>query len=202
MTVFSQSESPGWAYFDGGNIFIDCVFKNSAPGGHGVDAGYYGDGYAGEGYTRCVFSNLGVGLETWNYNALDGYLNDCYMANCGTAIYINPGSAHAYHTTFVNNGIDFWLNPGANFISLVSNVSYNAGTFFKASNQGQNTTPMLLKGNTIIDPTGANAIDVGQPAHIMMLDNVIVPRCVKTARYRRDAQLAVVSFLKEADSGR
>ena len=173
MTVFSQSESPGWTHFDGGNIFIDCVFMNSAPGGHGVDAGYYGDGFAGEGFTRCVFNNLGVGIQTWNNNALDGYLNDCYMANCGTAIFINPGSLHAYHTTFVNNGIDFWLNPSANFISLVSNTSYYAGTFFKASNQGLNTTPMLLKGNTIIDPTGANAIEVGQPAHMIMLDNTI-----------------------------
>jgi hypothetical protein len=173
MTVFSQSESPGWTYFDGGNIFIDCVFMNSAPGGHGVDAGYYGDGFAGEGFTRCVFTNLGVGIQTWNGNALDGYFNDCYMANCGTAIFINPGSAHAYHTTFVNNGIDFWLNPSANFISLVSNTSYYAGTFFKATNQGLNTTPILLKGNTVIDPTGALAIDVGQPAHTIMLDNTI-----------------------------
>ena len=193
MTVFSQSESPGWAYFDGGNIFIDCVFKNSAPGGHGVDAGYYGDGYAGEGYTRCVFSNLGVGLETWNYNALDGYLNDCYMANCGTAIYINPGSAHAYHTTFVNNGIDFWLNPGANFISLVSNVSYYAGTFFKASNQGQNTTPMLLKGNTVIDPTGPKAIDVGQPAHMVMLDNVIASSNNAVASFSNSLQIDLLA---------
>ncbi len=47
MTVFSQSESPGRVYFDGGNIFIDCVFMNSVPGGDGVDAGYYGDGFAG-----------------------------------------------------------------------------------------------------------------------------------------------------------
>jgi hypothetical protein len=193
MTVFSQSESPGWTFFDGGNIFMDCVFENSAPGGHGVDAGYYGDGFAGEGFTRCVFTNLGVGLETWNYNALDGYLNDCYMANCGTAIYINPGSAHAYHTTFVNNGIDFWLNPAANFISLVSNVSYHAGTFFKATNQGLNTTPMLLKGNTIIDPTGANAIDIGQPAHVMMLDNTIASTNNAQVSFSNSLQIDLVA---------
>jgi pectate lyase-like protein len=193
MTVFSQSESPGWTFFDGGNIFMDCVFENSASGGHGVDAGYYGDGFAGEGFTRCVFTNLGVGLETWNYNALDGYLNDCYMANCGTAIYINPGSAHAYHTTFVNNGIDFWLNPAANFISLVSNVSYHAGTFFKATNQGLNTTPMLLKGNTVIDPTGALAVDVGQPAHMIMLDNTIASSNNAAVSFSNSLQIDLVA---------
>ena len=61
-----------------------------------------------------------------------------------------------------------------NFISMVSNTSYRSGTFFvEYNNGGNNTTPTLIKGNTIIDSTTGAAIQMGQPGPTFLIDNVI-----------------------------
>jgi hypothetical protein len=171
-TVVSESQSSGAQYFDAGNSWEDCVFKNSAVNGHLFDAGYFGAGFAGIDFVRCVFTNAAVGLYTGNWNAKDGWLTDCLVVNCGKGIDVWQGTAHAYHTTFKNNQTDFLLEQAANFISLVSNVSYSAGTFCKVNDVGSHNTPLLLKGNTVIDPTGVPIV-LGQPGPVLLLDNTI-----------------------------
>ena len=54
-TVVSQSENNGEQPFDYYNSWEDCVFKNSAAGGHAFDAGYFGYGCAAVDFVRCVF---------------------------------------------------------------------------------------------------------------------------------------------------
>jgi hypothetical protein len=173
-TLASESQSPSTPgqYFDSGSLWEDCVFQNAASGGHGVDAGYYGYGFAGVNFVRCIFKNLATGIITWNWNALDGWATDSYFENCSIALDVHQGSLHAYNSKFVNNGTDFLLEQASVFISLVSNTSYRAGAFCKFNNVGANTTPLLVKGNTVIDPTGV-PIQMGQPGAVLLLDNTI-----------------------------
>jgi Pectate lyase superfamily protein len=171
MTLLSCSQSSGSIYFDSANTFEDLVFRNSASGGHGIDGGFYGSGFSNEGFTRCKFIGLAVGLETWNFNALDAWMTDCLFTNCQKAIYVNPGSAHLYHSVLVDNQADFILAPASSYIELVSNVSYRAGTFLQTMNVGANMTPILMKGNTIVD--AKTPVVMGQPGPLVMLDNVI-----------------------------
>ncbi|HUJ12080.1 MAG TPA: hypothetical protein VL171_18890 [Verrucomicrobiae bacterium] len=163
--------------FDEGNSIVDCVFKNSATNdnieSHGVDAGFFGQGFANVDFTRCIFSNTTIGFYTWNRNALDGWLTDCYFVSNTVGIYVKQGSAHAYHSAFVNNwSRDFILDEPTEFLSLVSNTSFHAGAFLEEFYRGPNLTPTLIKGNTIIDPV-INAINIAEPGPTFMIDNVI-----------------------------
>jgi hypothetical protein len=176
-TIFGHSVTSG-GFFDEGNSIVDCVFKNSVNDegtneGHGVDAGFYGDGFADVDFTRCIFTNTSIGLYTWNANALDGWLTDCYLVDNIFGVFLLLGSAHAYHSTFSNREADFILYQQAiNFISLVGNTSYRSGVFFLENSSSGNQTPTLLKGNTIIDPS-PDAIEMNQPGPLFLIDNVI-----------------------------
>ena len=106
-----------------------------------------------------------------NFNALDGWFTDCLIeSNTTYGIYVNEGDCHAYHSFFQHNGIDFYHAPGAVFCSMVSNTSYQSGAFFETQSQGANTTPLLFKGNTVIDPAGI-AYQMNQYGPVFMLDN-------------------------------
>ena len=176
-TILGHSVSPG-GNFDEGNSIVDCVFKNSVNieninEGHGVDGGYYGAGFANVDFTRCIFTNTSVGLWTWDQNALDAWLTDCYLVDNIFGVFLLQGSAHAYHSTFSNSEADFILYKQAiNFISLVGNTSYRSGVFFQENPASGNQTPTLIKGNTVIDPS-PDAIEIDQSGPIFMIDNVI-----------------------------
>src|SRR5271154_83095 len=47
---------------------------------------------------------------------------------------------------------------------------YQSGAFFKTQSQGANTTPLLFKGNTVIDPAGI-PYQMNQYGPVFMLDN-------------------------------
>ena len=169
-TLLSCSQQSGAVFFDSANTFEDLVFKNGASGAHGIDGGFYGAGFANEGFTRCKFIGLTTGLETWNFNALDAWMTDCLFTNCQNALYVNPGSAHLYHSVLVDNQTEFTLTQASSYIEIVSNISFRAGTFLKTSNVGANVTPILMKGNTIVDCT--TPIVMGQPGPLVLLDNI------------------------------
>ena len=167
--AFDHSKQNG-TYFDGNNVFDDCVFKNAT---YGVRGGAYGDGFASVVFNRCTFRQLTYGLSTWNWNALDSYLNQCLMEQCRYGLYVYQGSSHAYGTTFRNNQWDIFYVPSTAFFSAVSNTSYNSGGFLYMTDAGWNSSPTLLKGNRVIDPTNTVPIQIGQYGPLVLLDNVV-----------------------------
>ena len=168
----ASSQQSGSGIFDNNNLYEDCIFKNAAPGGQGIDGGKFGSGFSNEDFVRCLIQSNTVGVLTENWNALDIWFTDCMVSDNTTAgIQVNQGEAHAYHSYFQHNGIDFFHNTAAPFSALVSNVSYQSGAFFVAAGGlGANTTPLLFKGNTVIDPVGV-PYQVGQYGPVFMLDN-------------------------------
>ncbi len=171
FAVFSCSQQSGSGIFDNNNLFEDCIVKNSASGGVGISCGHFGSGFANEGFVRCLIQTNSIGVEVENFNALDGWFTDCLIeANSTYGIYVSQGDSHAYHSFFQHNGIDFYHSPGAVFCSMVSNTSYQSGAFFVTQNQGANTTPLLFKGNTVIDPAGI-PYQMHQYGPVYMLDN-------------------------------
>jgi hypothetical protein len=172
QTVLASSQQSS-AIFDNNNLYEDCIIKNSAPGGIGVDGGHFEpwEGFSNEDFVRCLIQTNSIGVELENFNALDIWFTDCLIeSNTTYGIYVNKGDSHAYHSFFQHNGIDFYHNPGAPFSSMVSNTSYQSGAFFVSVNQGANTTPLLFKGNTVIDPAGI-PYQMNQFGPVIMLDN-------------------------------
>jgi len=167
--AFDHSKQNG-TYFDGNNVFDDCVFKNAT---YGVRGGAYGEGFASVVFNRCVFQQLTYGLSTWNWNALDGYLNQCVVENCQRGLYVYQGSSQVYGTIFRNNQWDIFYVPATPFFSAVSNTSYHSGGFLYMGDAGWNSSPVLLKGNQVIDPTNAVPIQVGQYGPLVLLDNIV-----------------------------
>jgi hypothetical protein len=172
-TVLASSQQQG-DIFDDNNLYEDCIIKNSAPGGIGIDGGHFEpwEGFSNEDFVRCLIQTNSIGVELENFNALDIWFTDCLIeSNTTYGIYVSKGDSHAYHSFFQHNGIDFYHNPGAPFSSMVSNTSYQSGAFYVTVNQGPgNTTPLLFKGNTVIDPAGI-AYQMNQYGPVFMLDN-------------------------------
>jgi hypothetical protein len=172
-TVLASSQQ-SFAVFDNNNLYEDCIIKNSAPGGIGVDGGHFEpwEGFSNEDFVRCLIQTNSIGVELENFNALDIWFTDCLIENNTTyGIFVNKGDAHAYHSFFQHNGIDFYNGTAAPFSSMVSNTSYQSGAFYVAiGGIGANTTPTLFKGNTVIDPLGV-PYQMGQFGPVVMLDN-------------------------------
>jgi len=171
-SVLASSQQSGGGIFDNNNLYEDCVFKNAAAGGQGIDGGTFGYGFSNEDFVRCLIQSNSVGVLTENWNALDVWFTDCMISdNATSGIQVNQGSAHAYHSFFQHNGTDFFQNTAAAFSSMVSNTSYQSGAFYVTANVGaNNTTPLLFKGNTVIDPAGV-PYQMNQAGPIFMLDN-------------------------------
>ena len=172
-TVLASSQQ-SFAIFDNNNLYEDCIIKNSAPGGIGIDGGHFAaQGFSNEDFLRCLILTNSIGVETENWNALDIWFTDClFESNTTYGIYISEGSSHAYHSFFQHNGIDFYNGTAGPFNSLVSNVSYQSGAFYvTGGGLGANSTPMLFKGNTVIDPAGI-PYQINEYGPVFMLDNV------------------------------
>jgi hypothetical protein len=172
-TVLASSQQSS-AIFDNNNLYEDCIIKNSAPGGIGVDGGHFEpwEGFSNEDFVRCLIQTNSIGVELENYNALDIWFTDCLIEGNSTyGIFVSKGDSHAYHSFFQHNGIDFYNGTAGPFNSLVSNVSYQSGAFYvTASGLGANTTPLLFKGNTVIDPAGI-PYQLNEYGPVFMLDN-------------------------------
>ncbi len=173
-TVLASSQQ-SFNIFDNNNLYEDCIFKNAAPGGgQGLDGGHFEpwEGFSNEDFVRCLFQTNSIGAEMDNFNALDIWFTDClFEGNTTYGIFINEGSAHAYHSFFQHNGIDFYNGSAAPFNSLVSNTSYQSTAFFMARGGiGANTTPTLFKGNTVIDPAQI-PYQFNQFGPVFMFDN-------------------------------
>jgi hypothetical protein len=169
-TVLASSQQVNGSIFDNNNLFEDVVIKNAAPDGIGIDGGHFGLGFSNDQFVRCLIQTNAVGVDLENFNALDAWFTDCLFESNNIAINVFQGDAHAYHSFFRHNQIDFSHNPGAAFCSLVSNISYQSGIFLVTTNQGTAGTQLLLKGNTVIDPSNI-PYRMGQYGPVVMLDN-------------------------------
>jgi len=174
-SVLASSQQSSGGIFDNNNLYEDCIFKNSAPGGQGIDGGKFGFGFSNSEFVRCLIQTNSTGVlveNNGNFNSLDIWFTDCLIeSNTTYGIDVNEGSSHAYHTFFRHNGIDFYHEPGAPFSSMVSNTSYQSGAFYVTVNQGAgNTTPIMFKGNTVIDPASV-PYQMNQYGPVIMLDN-------------------------------
>jgi hypothetical protein len=176
-TVLASSQQINGGVFDNNNLFEDCVIKNSAPDGQGIDGGHgyvfnntNGFGFSNDQFVRCLIQTNGLGANLENFNALDAWFTDCMFESNNVAINVEFGDAHAYHSFFTHNRIDFSHNPGAAFCSLVSNTSYQSGVFLVTTNQGTAGTQLLIKGNTVIDPSDI-PYRMGQYGPVIMVDN-------------------------------
>jgi uncharacterized repeat protein (TIGR03803 family) len=175
-TLVNHSQTTTATYLDNANTWVDCVFKNTAAGGLGMAGGKYGSGFSNEGFLRCTISNCAVGMETFNADALDGWFVNGYIVNCGVGLMMGNyggGSLHGYQSVFLGNGTDVFNNTGNNFTSETGNTSWRSYAFYVNVNSGfAFQGPVLLKGNTIIDPVGQPII-IDHQGPFVVMDNTL-----------------------------
>ena len=186
FTIIDHSMSITGTRMDQGNVWEDCIFTNAAPHGFGVVGGYFngstnmpvgaltnltGKGFANNTFLRCKFNGFENAVYTGNQNALDCWVTQSYVSDCATGLNMQAGSIHAYQSVFSNNTVDIFLRNSINFVSAVGNISIRAGSFFYVFDEGANSsTPILLKGNTVIDSTGT-PVYVDERGSIIVMDN-------------------------------
>jgi hypothetical protein len=171
LTGYSQGQ-----YFDTGNEYADDVFQDAAIG---IRAGNYDLGAAESSVLRCQFrrhSTAGIILK--NFNALDWFIWYCTFDDNYDGVSNNPGAGnfHVFGSLFhrsTNADLDI-SNTG--LFSFRYNTSIGSKRFFNTTFTWGNGAQITIQGNTIVDTTADDAINIGSMGPVLLVDNVIASR--------------------------
>jgi hypothetical protein len=171
LTGYSQGQ-----YFDTGNEYADNVFQDAAIG---IRAGNYDLGAAESSVLRCQFrrhSTAGIILK--NFNALDWFIWYCTFDDNYDGVSNNPGAGnfHVFGSLFhrsTNADLDI-SNTG--LFSFRYNTSIGSKRFFNTTFSWGNGAQITIQGNTIVDTTAPDAINIGSMGPVLLVDNVIASR--------------------------
>jgi len=151
-TVLSSYQQPSNP-FENNNLYEDIIVKNSSIDGQGIDGGNKTNGFSNSSFVRAMIISNSYGIVTRCDNSLDIWMTDCLFESNNVACDTRAGSIHTYNCFFKHNNIDIYYPYVTAFFSAVSNTSYQSGIFLETANQGVVTSSLLLKGNTVIDPS-------------------------------------------------
>lgn len=172
------------------NEHADEVFKDV---GFGIRGGKPHMMDAECAVTRCKFlrcSKAGVSLES--FNALDWWIWDSYFENCQVGVTNDPGAGHfhVYNSLFKGSTESDMKMNNTSYFGIRGNTSIGSRAFFTANWIGA-SAQITLQSNTILDPTGPIAIQVGNFGSTLLLDNTI--RTLKKPTPGKSEHLAVVN---------
>ena len=121
-------------------------------------------------FNRC--SQAGVSIES--FNALDWFIRDCLFDHCKVGVTNDPGAGnfHVYDSTFIESAEADVKVYNTMYFSLRGNTSVGSRAFYKAGGIGAGAQ-QTLQGNTILNPRGTAAIQVGNLGPLILLDNRI-----------------------------
>jgi pectin methylesterase-like acyl-CoA thioesterase len=164
------------------NEHADEVFKDV---GFGIRAGRPHLMDAECAVTRCRFlrcSKAGVSIES--FNALDWWVRDSYFEGCalGVTNTFGAGHFHVYNSLFRGSTQADMSMGHTSYFGVRNNTSVGSRAFFLAGwiGAGAHTT---LQNNTVLDPTGPIAIQIGNLGAALLLDNTIrFPRAPVAAK--------------------
>ncbi len=186
-----QTQDNG-AFFDTGNEYADDVFTGTGGtfnGGISVDiaCGYSigattltpANGCAETTVLRSQFSGgtaTGRGIDMGDNNALDMWVWYSTFTGKSLPLYSNHGTLSAFHNNFINStNTDILFN-----VSGVQTFSWNYSIGAANSSVGDpgvfdNTLPMVVEGNTIVN-TGSYSIVSGWQGPLVVMDNTIISK--------------------------
>lgn len=164
--VYFDNWSGTTNFFPTANRHEDEVFQNLLPtGGIAFYVGAAGFGGSEWEYVRCRFIGpMEAGIYLVNYNALDHWVWDSWFQDIQHAItnYLpdRPGGAGGAwgvnRSVFMNDGDDMAI-ANTTFFSSRWNYSRGAGVHVHSYPIGNAASPWTSQGETVIDPTRADA---------------------------------------------
>jgi hypothetical protein len=191
--VAHQWDTKG-GYAPGNLEHADEVFQNL---GKGIIGG--GPGGANDDsvtITRSRFINCSkAGISLESFNALNYWIWDSQFLNNarGVTNEFGAGNFLVYRSLFQNSSVADLTMYFTAYFSFRWNTSIGSQQFFRAGDSGQNSAPVTIQGNRIIDTINPVAIDVGNLGLVTLLDNQI--------RSRQDAAGPVVRMKTWAHGG-
>jgi hypothetical protein len=167
-----QSWDGAHPHFDTANELADDVFTDT---GFGIRGGALGHGFAETSILRDRFiRNSQAGVSLGNFNALDIWIRDCLFQDCATGVTntLGAGNFKIYHCTFLGSTkCDISMGNTGEF-SIRNNTSLRSAQFFNAGFT-RNPASIILEGNIILDPLGAEAISVSNQGAVIFLRNTV-----------------------------
>lgn len=151
---------------------------------------------------RCKFircSEFGVGIR--HFNAVNYWLWHCEFVDCNVGVSNEPlphgGVFSVYESLFRNSREADATIRHSGFFALRHNTSIGSKRFFHAKNNGANSAPVTLQGNTIIEPLMDDALLFETIGNVNLMDNVVVSRPHATGPVIR-AEVSVAEAPPEA----
>jgi Malectin domain/Pectate lyase superfamily protein len=126
--------------------------------------------------TRSKFSNCSLaGVSVESFNALNYWIWDSQFINNarGVTNEFGAGNFAVYRSLFQNSRVADITIVNTEYFAFRGNTSIGSQQFFHAANVGQNSAPVTIQGNRIIDTVNPIAIDVGNLGTLTLLDNQI-----------------------------
>ncbi len=171
-----QAWTPDITYFDTGNEYADDYFQDMAVG---IRGGVLGHGAAETTVLRNRFIRTKIGINVANFNALDWFVWNSRFEDCGVGVTNDPGAGnyHVFDSVFLRSKeVDLKVG-NASYFAFRRNLSVGSNGFLRTNFIGPNVCPIVVQGNTIIDPQLMNdqwgAVMVQNMGPLTLLDNTV-----------------------------
>lgn len=174
-------------YHDGSPEHVDEVFQDLDIGIMGGRLGANYGQMGSEGQVRRVtfIRNSYAGVAVGSWNALDWWVFDSHFVDCGRGVTntfslgdndtvtTGAGGVYVYRSLFERSKVADFNIANTGWFSMYENVSQGSRRFFQGEGMGNNSAPILLKGNRVLDTIDPVAISNGNLGPLMLIDNQI-----------------------------
>ncbi len=158
------------------NETSDMIFKDVDIGMQ-MGMGNESQGQAENKVVRCQFLRCSqAGLMTVNFNSMDIWVWYCRFEDCGYGLYNSAGNFHAYHCLFLRSKKADIGTANLMVFSFVNNTSIGSRCFIDFRSGHSWGSPCSITSNRILDPTGDQAIRLGNGGPYLVMDNFIRSR--------------------------
>lgn len=158
------------------NETSDMIFKDVNIGMQ-MGVGSESQGQAENKVVRCLFLRCSqAGLMTVNFNSMDIWIWYCRFEDCGYGLYNAAGNFHAYQCLFLRSKKADIGSANLMVFSFVNNTSIGSHCFIDFRSGHSWGSPCSITGNRILDPTGNQAIRLGNGGPYLVMDNFIRSR--------------------------
>jgi hypothetical protein len=168
-----QSWDGSQPHFDTGNEYSDARFVDVEYGIHG---GFKDYGFAETSILRSRFvRNTKAGVALGNFNALDIWIWQSLFEDCAIGVTNEPGAGnyHVYNSVFRRSTTaDLYMRNTGGF-SARGNYSSRSAAFVVSPAINHPAT-VDIQQNTIVEPSDATPIRLGNQGPALVIDNTIV----------------------------
>jgi hypothetical protein len=161
--------------FDTGNEYADDVFENLTNAG--IACGWLRFGCAETAMLRDKFLNITgfSAITLGNANALDMWVWYSSFVNDATGVtnQFEGGNFQVVDSSFQGSTVADLTIENTGLFTLRGNYSIGSNQFLGPSEGTDNSANITIQGNTILDTTASQSINVGNLGPVVLIDNTV-----------------------------